>query len=144
MKKTAFLILLGFIQHAGNSQELIKISPDLELLKISNNAYVHVSYNIMPGYGRVSANGLIFTNNNSAILFDTPWTDSLTSVLISYLTDEMKLQINGFIANHWHEDCMGGLNYLKSQNIRSYTNQLTVDIAKRRVCLCLIRDLRIH
>jgi metallo-beta-lactamase class B len=125
-------MLLGFMQLVGNSQELIKISSDLELLKISEHAYVHVSYTTLPNYGRISANGLILTNNNSAFLFDTPWTDSLTCVLISYLNDQMKLQITGFIPNHWHEDCMGGLNYLKSQKIKSYANQLTIDIAKNR------------
>jgi len=125
-------MLLGFMQLVGHSQELIKISSDLELIKISEHAYVHVSYTTLPGYGRISANGLILTDNNSAFLFDTPWTDSLTCVLISYLNDQMKLQITGFIPNHWHEDCMGGLNYLKSQKIKSYANQLTIDIAKNK------------
>jgi len=120
------------MQLVGHSQELIKISSDLELIKISEHAYVHVSYTTLPGYGRISANGLILTDNNSAFLFDTPWTDSLTCVLISYLNDQMKLQITGFIPNHWHEDCMGGLNYLKSQKIKSYANQLTIDIAKNK------------
>ncbi len=131
MKKTTFLILLGFIQLVANSQELIRISPDLELLKISENAYVHISYSTLSNYGRVSANGLIFINNKSAFLFDTPWTDSLTCVLISYLKDHMKLQITGFVPNHWHEDCMGGLNYLKSQKIKSFANQSTIEIAKK-------------
>jgi metallo-beta-lactamase class B len=44
----------------------------------------------------------------------------------------MKLQIAGFVPNHWHEDCIGGLNYLKSQKINSYANQLTIDIAKNK------------
>lgn len=132
MKKATLLILLAFVQLICNSQETTRISPDLELIKISENAYVHVSYNILPGYGRISANGLIFINNKSAVLFDTPWTDSLTFVLVSYLRDTMKLQITGFVPNHWHEDCMGGLNYIKSQQIRSYANQLTIDIAKKK------------
>jgi len=93
MKRLFFLILLGFIQHSGKSQDLIKISPDLELIKISQRAYVHVSYNTLPGYGRISANGLICTNGNDAFLFDTPWTDSLTCVLVSCLKDHLKIQI---------------------------------------------------
>jgi metallo-beta-lactamase class B len=132
MKKATLLILLAFIQLICNSQELIRISPNLELMKISDNAYVHVSYKTLPGYGKVSANGLIFTNDKSAFLFDTPWDDSLTFVLASYLKDQMKLQINGFIPNHWHDDCMGGLSYIKSQKIRSYANQLTIAIAKEK------------
>jgi metallo-beta-lactamase class B len=132
MGKILFLILFLYLQLATNSQELIEVCPDLELIKVSENAYVHVSYEILPGYGRTSANGLIFINNGNALLFDTPWNDSLTAVLISYLRDRMGLQISGFVPNHWHEDCMGGLNYLKGQNIKSWANQLTIDIAKRK------------
>jgi metallo-beta-lactamase class B len=132
MKKTTLLILLGFFQLSCSSQDLIKISPDLELVKISENAYLHISYTTLRNYGRISANGLIYTDNESAFLFDTPWTDSQTSDLISYLQDHMKLVITGFVPNHWHEDCMGGLKYLKSQGIRSYANQLTIDIAKKK------------
>lgn len=129
MKKIIFLIAIGFFPLIANSQESIRISPDLELIKITKNAYLHVSYATLPDFGRVSANGLIFINNSQAFLFDTPWNDTLTRLLINYLRKTMKLQVTGFIPNHWHEDCMGGLNYLKSQKIKSYANQLTIDIA---------------
>jgi len=132
MKKIFFLILSVLINSAADSQQLIRIAPDLELVKISANAYLHVSYVSLPDYGRVSANGLIFTDNTSAFLFDTPWNDSLTTVLITYINEQMKLDIAGFVPNHWHEDCIGGLGYLKSQHIKSYANSLTVDIAKNR------------
>lgn len=132
MKKLILLTFLGSILTAGYSQEAIRITPDLELIKISENAYLHVSYCTLPVYGRVSANGLIFINNKSAFLFDSPWSDSLTFTLLSYLKNQMKLEITGFVPNHWHEDCMGGLGYLKSQGIKSYANQLTIDLAKQK------------
>ncbi|MDR1633114.1 MAG: MBL fold metallo-hydrolase, partial [Dysgonamonadaceae bacterium] len=31
---------------------------------------------------------------------------------------------------HWHEDCLGGLQYLHSTGIKSYANQLTIELAK--------------
>lgn len=132
-----FLFLLFFlpIHLTGvcqNGNESLRISKDLELIKISGNAYIHVSFADVPGYGRVSANGLIFINNHNAFLFDTPWTDSLTEDLVSYLKDSMHLRISGFIPNHWHADCMGGLSYLQSQKIVSYANQMTIDIARRK------------
>lgn len=112
------------------SQEITRISPDLELMKISPNAYVHISYASLEGYGRTAANGLIFINGSEAFLFDSPWNDELTRTLVTYLKERMNLQIRGFIPNHWHEDCMGGLNYLKSLGIRSYANQLTIEISR--------------
>ncbi len=108
----------------------IRISEDLELIRISSNAYVHVSWSTIPSYGRVASNGLIFINGKEAFLFDTPMTDSLTMDLVSWIRDHMKLKISGFIPNHWHSDCMGGLGYLKSQHIESYANERTVDLAR--------------
>lgn len=133
MKRIIFLLSLGLIYLPGHSQvndETIKIFKDLELIKISENAYVHVSYTNLPEYGRISANGLILINNSEAFLFDTPWTDSLTMVLDTYLRDHLGVKIVGFIPNHWHNDCMGGLGYLQSKMIDSYAYQKTIDIAK--------------
>lgn len=48
------------------------------------------------------------------------------------MIDSMKIEIVGFIPNHWHDDCMGGLGYLQSQKIESYANQMTIDIAKTK------------
>ena len=110
----------------------IKISPDLELIKLSNNAYIHVSWYNIPKYGRISANGLVYLNKDEAFLFNTPWTDSLTSELYCYLTDTMHLKIAGFIPNHWHQDCMGGLGFLQERYIPAYANQMTIDIAKSK------------
>jgi metallo-beta-lactamase class B len=135
MKRVLLILSLGLFHLAGvcqNVYEPVRISNDLELIKISGNAYIHVSFTEVPGFGRVSANGLIFINNHNAFLFDTPWTDSLTKTLICYLKDTMGLRISGFVPNHWHEDCMGGLGYLQSRKIVSYANQLTIDIARSK------------
>jgi metallo-beta-lactamase class B len=136
MKKTITLILFtGLIHLSGLSQQLsdtIKISADLELIKLSDNAYAHVSYNTLPQYGRIPENGLVFVNKKSAFLFDTPWTDTLTMLLVSYLKGHLGIKIVGFVPNHWHEDCMGGFGYLQSQKIKSYANQLTIEIAKTK------------
>jgi metallo-beta-lactamase class B len=130
MKNLCLLLFLVAINPVCHAQDLIRISDDLELVKISDNAYIHVSRSDLPGYGMVSANGLIFIDNQEAFLFDTPWNDSQTCILVSYLEDQMNLNVKGFIPNHWHEDCMGGLGCIKARNIKSYANQLTMDIAR--------------
>jgi metallo-beta-lactamase class B len=126
----AVLIQLnGFAQTTNNK---IIISKDIELIRLSENAYIHVSYSDIEGYGRVSSNGLIFINGSDAFLFDTPMTESLTEELVSWLGKSMKLKISGFVPNHWHSDCIGGFGYLKTQNIESYANQMTIDIARSK------------
>ena len=84
MTRAFFILFFVSIELTGvcqNADESLRISKDLELIKISANAYIHVSFADVPGYGRVSANGLIFINNHNAFLFDTPWTDSLTEAI---------------------------------------------------------------
>jgi metallo-beta-lactamase class B len=135
MRVLIFLLLAGFIQFDGFAQtksNSIIISNDIELLRLSENAYVHVTYSDIEGYGRVSCNGLIFINGNEAFLFDTPVTESLTGELVSWLRKSMKLRIAGFVPNHWHSDCIGGLQYLIDQKIESYANQMTIDIARSK------------
>ena len=133
MKKLISLYFIVCIHLSGFSQENItRISENVELIKISANAYMHVSYSYLPSYGRVASNGLVFINGNEAFLFDTPMTDSLTMELVSFLRDSMKLKIAGFVPNHWHGDCIGGLRYLQAQKIKSYANQMTIDIARSK------------
>lgn len=120
---------LGWAQSGFKS---IRVSPDIELFQISSNAYLHVSYLNSAQYGRMGANGLIVVNKGEALLFDTPWNYELTNDLVNWMTDSMNWQIAGFVPNHWHDDCMGGVEVLKQKNIKTYANQLTVDIAKER------------
>lgn len=132
MKRFLLFLCLLWLSSGTYSQEIIKISPDLELIRISENAYVHVSYTSSKDFGRYSSNGLIFINGKKSFLFDTPPTDSLTKVLISYMTGKMDLKLEGFVPNHWHEDCIGGLGYVRKLKIKTYANHLTVDIAEKK------------
>lgn len=128
-------IIIGLIANSAFSQtdyKGIQISEDIKLIRLSENAYVHVSYSVLPKYGRFSSNGLVFINRSEAFLFDTPMNDSLTQVLVSWLKDSMKLKIVGFVPNHWHSDCIGGLDFIQSQGIESYANQMTIDIARSK------------
>jgi len=136
MRILAIIIISGFIQCNEYSQtgyKKIRVSKDIELIKLSENAFVHVSYSYLPEFGRFPSNGLIFINGSEAFLFDTPVSDSLTSDLVSWLKDSMNLKIMGFVPNHWHNDCMGGLGYLQNHGIESYANQITIDIARTKL-----------
>ena len=135
MKKLLIVIIAVWVQCYGFSQsgyQRIKVSDDIELIKLSEHAYVHVSYAEIPPFGRVASNGLIFIDGGEVFLFDTPVTDSQTKELVSWLKDSLKLKIVGFVPNHWHSDCMGGLAYLQSLHVKSYANQKTIDIARSK------------
>jgi metallo-beta-lactamase class B len=132
MNKIFLSVILTMVTLKGLPQSNFTptiISRDLELIKISEDAYVHVSYDSLPGFGRYSSNGLILIDRHDAFLFDTPTSDSLTKTLVTFLKLKMGIKITGFIPNHWHNDCMGGLAYLQSQSVESYANQKTIEIA---------------
>lgn len=119
-----FLLVSVNLFASGN----IKINDDLELVKISDDAYIHVSWFDLPKYGHFPSNGLIYISGGRAILLDTPMSDSLSKVLVDYIRDTMHLQIVNFIPNHWHDDCTEGLKYINELNIQSLSNKLTHDI----------------
>jgi metallo-beta-lactamase class B len=110
----------------------IKVSNELEIIKISEHSYIHCSYTQVPGYGRVGSNGFIYTSNGEALLFDTPMTDSLTGQLVAYINDSLNVRIVGFVPNHWHDDCLGGLATLTRLGIPSYANEKTIAIARTK------------
>ena len=128
---TALLILFQYAGYAQSATEKIKVSDDIELILISPKAYLHVSVSEIKGYGKVSSNGLILIDNGQAFLFDTPVTNEQTKTLIDFVADSLHARITGFVPNHWHNDCMGGLEYLNKQGIKSYAHQMTIDIAKK-------------
>jgi metallo-beta-lactamase class B len=115
-----------------NDYTKIYVSKDIELVKISANSLIHISYFESPQFGRFPSNGLILVDEQKAFLFDTPMTEELTKELVSYLQDSMGIKIVGFIPNHWHDDCMGGLSYLQTLEIESYANKMTIEIAKSK------------
>jgi len=108
------------------------VNDDIYVVQVSDNCYVHQSYSLIPPWGRVESNGVIFTDNGEAALLDTPVTDSLTMDLMNWIKDTLKVKVVAFVPNHWHVDCMGGLAYLNSLGIESYANERTRQIAKEK------------
>jgi len=110
----------------------IKISDNLELLKISKNSYIHISYHDLENAPHFPANGFIYVNDEKAFIIDTPWTDEITKSLINWLKDSLEVTIEGVIVTHGHVDCMGGLNEIHNAGIKSYSHKLTREIAQSK------------
>ena len=131
--KFCLFLFLSFFCLTAHSQDPLKritINNDLEIIQLTPNTFIHVSYAEFSGFGRVASNGVIYSEGNKAFLFDTPPTDLLTQQLVEWIENTMKFKIIGFVPNHWHADCIGGLKYLQGIGIDSYANQMTIDIAK--------------
>lgn len=93
---------------------------------------MHISYFDSETFGRVPCNGMIVTDKNEAVIFDTPVDDTSSAELINWVSQELNSTINAIIPTHFHEDCVGGLREFHKNDIPSYASKETIALAKSR------------
>ena len=103
---------------------------DLRIRPLSKHTYIHVSYLHTEQWGRVACNGMIVANKGEAIIFDTPATDSVSTMLINWVEQQLKCRVKAVIPTHFHIDCLGGLQAFHQRGIASYANKRTIELAK--------------
>ena len=101
-----------------------KVAPPLEIKEIAKNVFLHTSYKYIEGYGLVDSNGLVIVKNSRAVIIDTPWSETDTENLISWITSQ-GLNIRGSVSTHFHEDRTAGIQLLNSKSIPTYASKLT-------------------
>ena len=111
------------------SKEVYK-SNDLIVTQITENSFMHTTFLQTNDFGNVPCNGLIVTNNNEAIIFDTPTNDKNSEELIKWIKETLHFKINAIIPTHFHDDCLGGLKAFDKNGIPSYANYKTIELAK--------------
>lgn len=114
------------------SEAQTKITEDIKVMKLTEKSYLYVASAEIEGWGKVPSNGLILLEGQEAFLFDTPINDVQTQELTDWIGRELNAKVVGFVPNHWHGDCMGGLAYLHSIGVKSYANRMTIDIAREK------------
>lgn len=105
-------------------------SNDLIVTQIAENSFQHTSFLQTQDYGNVPCNGLVVSNNNEAIIFDTPTNDESSKELIKWVKQALNCKINAVIPTHFHDDCLGGLNAFHEHNIPSYAYSKTSELAR--------------
>lgn len=110
----------------------VKVTDDIVVMQLSEKAWLYVATAEIGGWGLVPSNGLILVEKGEAFLFDTPIDKRQTKALTDWIASDLNAKVTGFVPNHWHSDCIGGLEYLHSIGVRSYANLMTVKIAKER------------
>ena len=105
-------------------------SNDLIITQVSQNAFVHTSFLQTQDFGNVPCNGLIVSNNNETIVFDTPTNTKTSEELIKWITETQQSKINAIIPTHFHDDCLGGLKAFDKNDIPSFAHFKTIDLAK--------------
>lgn len=109
----------------------IRIADRITVHRLAPNVWLYTATAPIEGYGDVPSNGVIVAKEGEALLLDTPTTDAQTAELAAWIERELHARITQFVPNHWHSDCMGGLNWLHARGVRSYAQERTVRIARR-------------
>lgn len=127
----ATLLLLSLLVSCASSQKMVNYqSETLQIQALTPHALVHVTFLNTNQWGRVACNGMIYYNKGEAVVFDTPPNDSVSFLLIDWIEKNLKAKVKAIVVNHFHADCLGGLNAFHQRDIPSYANQLTIDLAK--------------
>nr|AIA11001.1 SubclassB1_beta_lactamase [uncultured bacterium] len=127
--KNALLILAILISNIVAAQDTLKkirVSDDFDIIPLSKNAFIHSTWTSTPSFGRFNNNGVIYINENEALILNTPPDDRLSKELLDWFSKTFpSVKIIGVVGNHFHGDGIGGLRVFHAANIPSYANALT-------------------
>ena len=129
----AFPLLLFvalFCLAPGCLAETIKLSDDVQIEKLRDGVWRHITWTNYPGIGRYPANGLIVANEGGAILVDTGWTPEQTAKILDWIQNDLHKRIACVVVTHWHNDRMGGINEVMRRHLLTVSSRRTALLAK--------------
>jgi metallo-beta-lactamase class B len=101
----------------------------LKIDRLTNNTYVHISYLDTPTFGKVACNGLIYKSGREVVVFDTPASNLVSRELMEWIRLRLRSQVKAVVINHFHRDCLGGLEAFHAEGVPSYASALTIQLA---------------
>ncbi len=108
----------------------IRLAEDLEVERMTDRVWRHISYEDLESFGRSPANGLVVIGGGEAVLVDTPWNDRQTSILFDWVSAELGSRITAVVPTHSHPDNLGGLGEAHRRGAVSVAYERTVALAR--------------
>lgn len=132
MKKFILLIIITlFIPLISKSESTIYNSESLIIHKITENVYQHISYLDTESWGNVACNGMVYIVGNEAVVFDATPDDSSSSELIEVIKKKLNAKVSFLVINHFHVDCLGGVNAFVENGVEIVANSKTIELANK-------------
>lgn len=126
--KAALTLVLTFLVNIAVAEESL---PELEVHKIAEGVYQHISYEKVNGWGVVASNGLIAVEGKDAYIIDTPGSEKDTKVLVQWISAQGFIT-KASISTHFHSDSTAGIAYLNSQSVATYASNLTNELLAKK------------
>ncbi|MCT2409557.1 subclass B1 metallo-beta-lactamase [Chryseobacterium antibioticum] len=118
-------------QKKPEKAKVVYKTDNLSIIQLSDGIYQHISYLNTDSFGKVECNGMIVKDGNETVILDTPTNDKSTGELIDWIKNSLHSKVNAVVATHFHDDCLGGLKEFDKNNIPSYANNKTIELAKQ-------------
>ena len=122
------LIVLNLFACGSSRKVPLLETEELTIRKLTPHLYQHISQLSIPNFGNFPCNGMVFIKNGEAVVFDSPVGKQATRQLIAWLKEEQKVAVKGIVINHFHDDCVDGLEIFHQEGVESYANRTTIDL----------------
>ena len=128
IRSIAFVLIFVLGTHSGLSQDRFQISSDLYYTKLQDSVFMITHH--FPKFGSNSL--FVLLPGEHGVLIDTPHETTGTRSLLTWIQSSFgNLQLT-VINTGWHQDNLGGNEYLLSQKIPVYGPTLTANLIKDR------------
>lgn len=135
MKTLSLFLLIQSVLISGHiiaQTYPISITSELGLKPLSNNLWIHTSTTDRPHWGPVPANGLALITDNELFLIDTPWNNAQTENLVNWFKRNHSIRKVSVIICHYHQDNLGGLQWIRQLGYNSYSIERTRVICRQK------------
>jgi glyoxylase-like metal-dependent hydrolase (beta-lactamase superfamily II) len=123
---TILAVLLCSLHSSGQPAQ-----PKLTITHLTGDFYVYTTYNL---YGKeyVPSNSMYLVTNKGVVMFDTPWDTTQCQPLLDSIQQRHHQQVVLSISTHFHEDRTGGLTFLQSKGVKTWSSFQTLELCKQR------------
>ncbi len=121
--KHPLIITLGLLSLSLFGQPALKITP------LTGDFYIFTTYQVYDGTP-FPANGMYLVTSEGVALFDSPWDTTQFQPLLDSIKERHKADVVLCIATHSHEDRTGGLQFLRQQQVKTYTSRMTDELCQ--------------
>src|SRR5262249_45132667 len=128
--RVVVLALLGAFVSLGHAQVAsaahpTRAAPDLQVVELQPGVWLQTSWHTLAEGTRVSSNGLVVVQADSAVLVDTTWDSGATRELLAWIAANLRVAVKRAIITHAHDDRMGGAAELVARGIPFVAHPLT-------------------